>query len=403
LRLQTGRFFYTLLGLIKGKFMTEGQPVQPAQQPQTAAPVPAAAPATPPPAPVPVSAPAPVTPPPAPSPAPVAAAASTPGPGPKGPFEATVLFNRTIRKCFWRIGLQFSGAGAEAFARTRPGQFAQFDISNVALPAPEAIPDELKDAAAKQVLLRRPFSFARITRETVPPAHTAAGQPHQHKPAHSGPGKLIVEIVYCVLGPATLRMTTLVKGNTLSIIGPLGNGFTVPAGKKRALLVAGGMGSPPLEHLAQVLTAEQPTMDVMAFAGAKTKEDLPFEKPLDNLSREIGFWLAEFGKYSIGSAVATDDGSFGFKGFVSDCILDWFKQNSVNPNETIIYACGPRPMLASISKLAREKKIDCQVSMEEMMACGIGLCQSCAVQCAGDKYKLCCKDGPVFDAKDIVF
>jgi dihydroorotate dehydrogenase electron transfer subunit len=219
-------------------------------------------------------------------------------------------------------------------------------------------------------------------------------------------------------------MTTLVKGNSINIIGPLGNGFTVPAGKKRALLVAGGMGSPPLEHLAQVLTAEHPTMDAIAFAGAKTKEDLPFEKPLDNLSREIGFWLKEFGRYSISSFVATDDGSAGFKGFVSTCILDWLSQNalSFNPAEAIIYACGPRSMLASIAKLARDKKIDCQISMEEMMACGIGLCQSCAVKCVapggvpqedkaavgdksptGETYKLCCKDGPVFDAKEIVF
>jgi len=183
-------------------------------------------------------------------------------------------------------------------------------------------------------------------------------------------------------------------------------------------LVAGGMGSPPLEHLAQVLTAEHPTMDAIAFAGAKSKDDLPFERPLDNLSQEIGFWLGEFARYSISSFVATDDGSAGFKGFVSACLLDWLSQNSIsfNPAETIIYACGPHSMLASIAKLAREKRIDCQISMEEMMACGIGLCQSCAVKCVapsgggvpvGDKatnvYKLCCKDGPIFDAKDIVF
>jgi dihydroorotate dehydrogenase electron transfer subunit len=365
--------------------MTEGQPVQQAQTP---------APATP---------------------------AVLPPPGPKGPFEATVLFNKPLRQKFYRLGLQFAGPGAEAFAKTRPGQFAQFDLSNIALPATEAIPEDLQDAAARQILLRRPFSFARVAKETISPAHPAPGHPAHPKPVSSGVGKIIVEVVYCVLGPATLRMTTLVKGNSINIIGPLGNGFTVPAGKKRALLVAGGMGSPPLEHLAQVLTLEHPTMDAIAFVGAKTKEDLPFEKPLDNLSREIGFWLKEFGRYSISSFVATDDGSAGFKGFVSACIVDWLLQNSIsfNPAEAIIYACGPRSMLTTIAKLARDKKIDCQISMEEMMACGIGLCQSCAVKCvapvgggipAGGKsptgeevYKLCCKDGPVFDAKEIVF
>jgi dihydroorotate dehydrogenase electron transfer subunit len=352
--------------------------------------------------------------------------AAAPSHNTKGPFEATVLFNKPLRQKFYRLGLQFTGAGAEAFIKARPGQFAQFDVSNIALPPAEAIPDDLKDAATKQVLLRRPFSFARVARETTPPAHPAQGHPVNPKPAptgvgpstHLGAGKIVVEVVYCVLGPATVRMTSLVKGNVINIIGPLGNGFTVPAGKKRALLVAGGMGSPPLEHLAQVLTAEHPTMDAIAFAGAKSKDDLPFERPLDNLSQEIGFWLGEFARYSISSFVATDDGSAGFKGFVSACLLDWLSQNSIsfNPAETIIYACGPHSMLASIAKLAREKRIDCQISMEEMMACGIGLCQSCAVKCVapsgggvpvGDKatnvYKLCCKDGPIFDAKDIVF
>jgi dihydroorotate dehydrogenase electron transfer subunit len=359
--------------------MTEGQPVQQAQTP---------APATP---------------------------SAVPSHNPKGPFEATVLFNKPLHQKFYRLGLQFSGHGAEAFAKTRPGQFAQFDLSNIALPATEVIPEDLQDAAARQILLRRPFSFARVAKEAVPSAHPAPGHPAHPKPVSSGVGKIIVEVVYCVLGPATLRMTTLVKGNSINIIGPLGNGFTVPAGKKRALLVAGGMGSPPLEHLAQVLTTEHPTMDAIAFAGAKTKEDLPFEKPLDNLSREIGFWLKEFGRYSISSFVATDDGSAGFKGFVSACIVDWLSQNalSFNPAEAIIYACGPRSMLTSIAKLAREKRIDCQVSMEETMACGIGLCQSCAVKCKAESgetcppdgvvYKLCCKDGPVFDAKEIVF
>ena len=360
----------------------------------------------------------------------------------KGPFEAIVAFNKPLRKCFYRMGLQFTGPGAEAFAKARPGQFAEFDLSNVALPAPEAIPDELKDAATKKILLRRPFSFARVVKEAAPSSQHGTGMPPRfasqseavggpttpsttHPPTgsaslttsslgtgpstHLGTGKIIVEVVYCVLGPATIRMTTLTKGNSISIIGPLGNGFSVPQGKKKALLVAGGMGSPPLEHLAQTLTAENSAIDTIAFAGANSLDVMPFEKPLDKISRELGFWLGEFAKYSIQSFVATDDGSAGFKGLVSDCLVDWLKQNNIDPLQTIIYACGPRPMLAKIASIARDKKIDCQVSMEEMMACGIGLCQSCVIKtkaAAGSTqstYKLCCKDGPVFDSKDVVF
>ena len=355
----------------------------------------------------------------------------------KGPFEAIVTFNKALRKCFYRMGLQFTGPGAEAFAKTRPGQFAEFDVSNVALPAPEAIPDELKDAATKQILLRRPFSFARVTKETAGPAAQHGTHPSVPLTAHLSTPKTTVEIVYCVLGPATIRMTTLAKGNPINIIGPLGNGFSIPAGKKRAILIAGGMGSPPLEHLAQTLTAENPAIDTVAFAGANSLDVMPFEKPLDKISRELGFWLGEFGRYSIASFVATDDGSAGFKGLITDCLLDWLSQNNIDPVQTIIYACGPRPMLAKIASIARDKQIDCQISMEEMMACGIGLCQSCAIKCVapagsgvsvggvaplgggipagggvpvGGKAptgesinKLCCKDGPVFDAKEIVF
>jgi dihydroorotate dehydrogenase electron transfer subunit len=317
----------------------------------------------------------------------------------KGQFEAKVTFNKKLAEGFGRLGLQFTGPGAEAFGGTRPGQFAQFDLSNVSIPAPEAIPEDLKDASARQVLLRRPFSFAKVQKDKT---------------------GTTVEVVYCVVGPATLRMTTLVKGNLLNIIGPLGSSFTIPKGKKRVLLVGGGMGSPPLEHLAQAMTAESPAVDIVAFMGAKAGCKLPFEKRLDNISRELGFWLGEFAKYSVGSFVATDDGSVGFKGTVTDCLKEWITLNNIIPAETIIFACGPRAMLAGIAKLAAEKKIDCQVSMEETMACGIGLCQSCAIRCvappgggipAGDKgakpaetiYKLCCKDGPVFDSKDVVF
>jgi len=84
-------------------------------------------------------------------------------------------------------------------------------------------------------------------------------------------------------------MTTLSAGDSLSIIGPLGNGFLVPEGKQKALLVAGGMGAGPLQHLAKLLTADYPDIDVMAFAGAKTAKELPFEARLDEISQQLGF------------------------------------------------------------------------------------------------------------------
>ncbi|UCE99936.1 MAG: hypothetical protein JSV82_02395, partial [Planctomycetota bacterium] len=193
-----------------------------------------------------------------------------------------------------------------------------------------------------------------------------------------------------------------------SVIGPLGKGFCVPEDKKMALLVTGGMGAGPLVYLAKVLTADYAKIDVIAFAGAKTKEELPFEKPLDAISQGLGFSLGEFAKYGIKSRVATDDGSAGYEGLVTDCFSEWLGQHSWSVKDMIIYACGPEAMLARVAEIAGEKNIDCQVSMERRMACGFGVCQSCAVECkVADSsetiYKLCCKDGPVFDSKEVVF
>ena len=305
----------------------------------------------------------------------------------KGEFTAIIVSNRRLGLTFHRLKLEFLDEGARAFAGFKPGQFAQLDLSNIALPAPEKIPEELSDAAGRNILLRRPFSFARIVADS---------------------DRTFAELLYCVVGPATLRMTTLSAGNSVSVVGPLGNGYHIPDGKKTVLLVGGGMGTAPLQHLAQVLTAEKGTLGVVAFAGAKTSDALPFERKLDNISQQLGFVLPEFAQYGIESVVATDDGSAGFHGLVTDCLLQWLEQNHSPADVTIICGCGPEPMLAALARLAAEKNIDCQVSLERRMACGIGLCQSCAVECKVEGssetvYKMCCEDGPVFDAKEVVF
>jgi dihydroorotate dehydrogenase electron transfer subunit len=279
----------------------------------------------------------------------------------RGVFSATVCANKQIGQRFYQLGLEFSGAGAEAFDKV--------------------------DVSGRRILLRRPFSFCDITAKE---------------------NKTLAEILYCVVGPATLRMTTLAAGDSISIIGPLGNGFWVPEGKKTALLVAGGMGAGPLENLAKILTADYSDIEVIAFAGAKTVKELPFEARLDEISQRLGFSLPEFAKYGIESQVATDDGSTGFAGLVTDCLSEWLSRSGLASKDIVIYGCGPEQMLARVAEIAKDKKIDCQVSMERRMACGIGLCQSCAVECrvAGSNetiYKLCCEDGPVFNSNELVF
>jgi dihydroorotate dehydrogenase electron transfer subunit len=305
----------------------------------------------------------------------------------KSEFFAVVSSNKKIGEHFYRIGLQFDGEGAAAFAETKPGQFAQLDLSTVSLPESSLIPENLNDSSKRNILLRRPFSFCNISTKDK---------------------STFVEILYCVVGPASVRMTSLSSRDVINVIGPLGNGFWIPENKKQAILLAGGMGSPPLEHLAQFLTAEHPDIEVQVFVGAKTVNDLPFEKKSDQISQGLGFSLKEFTRYGIESKIATDDGSAGFAGPVTNCFQKWLSETPLKKEETIIYSCGPEAMLASVADIAKKENIDCQVSVERRMACGIGICQSCAVECetegnADTIYKLCCKDGPVFDSSQVVF
>ena len=305
----------------------------------------------------------------------------------KGLYIAIVSANRQIGQRFYRLSLNFKGAGTAAFSKVKPGQFAQIDLSDAALPLQENIPEDLVDVSQRKILLRRPFSFCNTIRKK---------------------SETIVEILYCVVGPASLRMTTLSKGDLISVIGPLGNGFSVPDGKKNALLVVGGMGAGPLMQLARHLTENHPKINITAFVGAKSKKELPFEQKLDEIPQESALSLSEFAEYGIKSLVTTDDGSAGLKGFVTDHFKEWLDQCVPAAEDTVIYSCGPEAMLAKVAEIAKEKKIDCQVCMERMMACGIGLCQSCAVECRVEGsnetiYKLCCEDGPVFNSKEIVF
>ena len=305
----------------------------------------------------------------------------------KGMFVAEVCSNRQIGPGFHRLRLQFTQDGARAFAAFEPGQFAQLDLSKTSLPSPDVVPEDLRDASGRKILLRRPFSFAEVTAEG---------------------DKTFAELLYCVVGPATVRMTTLSAGDRVGVIGPLGCGYQIQDGKKTVILVGGGMGTPPLQHLAQSLTARDNRIDVISLAGAKTAEALPFEGRLDEISQNLGFFVPEFAKYGIESIVATDDGSAGYHGLVTDYLTEWLEKSDLNFDNIIICACGPEPMLAAVAQIACDKNIDCQVSMERRMACGIGLCQSCAVECkvTGSSetiYKMCCQDGPVFDAREVVF
>jgi dihydroorotate dehydrogenase electron transfer subunit len=272
--------------------------------------------------------------------------------------------------------MDLSSRGRPAFAGST-GQFLQVDVSQMGLPPEEQIPPHLRDACRRSVLLRRPFSFAEI---------------------NPGPEKTLAELLYCAVGPASIRMTTVTAGAALSVVGPLGNGFSVPQGK-RTRCWSWGMGAPPIRHcLAKVLRAEHPRPQDCCFVGAKSIKSLPFEGSFEEISPAVDFSIPAFARFGIPSAVATDDGSAGYHGFVTDRLAQWLdEQHDSAPEATMICACGPEAMLAAVARLAGERGIDCQVSMERRMACGIGVCQSCVecrVEARRTVYRLCCQDGP---------
>ncbi len=306
----------------------------------------------------------------------------------KGHHTATVLSNVQAGECFWQMRLRFAGEAAGAFAKFRPGQFVEFDASDLAIPATESIPKALMDGARRSVLLRRPFSFSDVTVQG---------------------DATIADLLYCVVGPASLRMTTLRAGDVASLIGPLGNGFTVPQGKRTALLVVGGMGLPPIRCLAKLLSTEHKEVETIAFIGARTVAALPLEERPAAFEEGLSLSVPTFAALGVPSMVATDNGSAGYRGPVTECLARWLQENADRDREKlIVYACGPERMLEAVARIAHKERIDCQVSMERRMACGIGLCQSCAIECRVEGssetvYKLCCQDGPVFDAKEVVF
>lgn len=187
-----------------------------------------------------------------------------------------------------------------------------------------------------------------------------------------------LRIVYRTVGDGTKELSDYKEGEMVKILGPLGNGFTQK--DKKAILIGGGIGIPPMLELMKQLDC-----DKTAVLGYRDSDM---------------FLKDEF--EAVGDVViSTEDGSFGTKGNVIDAIKEQGVEGS------IIYACGPTPMLRGIKAYAEEMGIEAQISMEERMACGIGACLACVCK---SKYvdshshvhnKRVCKDGPVFDAREV--
>ena len=188
----------------------------------------------------------------------------------------------------------------------------------------------------------------------------------------------ILRIVYRVAGAGTAEFSAYRAGDSVEIMGPLGNGFTLK--DKKAILIGGGIGVPPMLELMKELSCERTA--VLGY-------------------RDQQLFLKDEFEACGPVCVATEDGSAGTKGNVLDAIREQGVQGE------IIYACGPTPMLRAVKAYAMEKGIECYISLEERMACGIGACLACVCQSKDvDSHshvhnKRICKDGPVFAAEEV--
>ena len=210
-------------------------------------------------------------------------------------------------------------------------------------------------------------------------------------------------VLYQVVGKGTKILSQIVKNDSLWILGPLGNGFTQTKTVENLALVGGGVGIPPLYHLAeQLLKSRVNKNNIHVFLGARNKSLLLCEK--------------DFKKLGVDLKLATDDGSKGKKGFVTEILEEFLKskrplapsliKEGESKGELYIYTCGPTPMLKAVSSISKRYNVPCEVSVEVPMACGFGACLGCAIEVddsKGRRFAVACTEGPVFQAKEIIW
>lgn len=220
----------------------------------------------------------------------------------------------------------------------QPGQFLNVKVNESTFP-----------------LLRRPFSICDVEDD-------------------------FIYIMFDVHGEGTRQLTQKLVGDKINLIGPLGNGFNIQGDYQTAVIVAGGIGAAPFPYLIRSLSEQK--IKTVSFIGARDKDSL------------INYGFKD--KY-----IATDDGSFGTKGTVVDLFAE--KEYLFANQKVKIFGCGPTPMLKALGCLCINKAYDCEISTECVMACGFGICQGCPIESSKDnsRYLLICKDGPVFNVKDI--
>jgi len=191
------------------------------------------------------------------------------------------------------------------------------------------------------------------------------------------------QLLYRIKGRGTSLLRGMKKGDTIDVLGPLGNRYPVIAEGQVPLVIAGGIG---IASVFPFLLEQQGK--AIVFYGARSQDEVLMPDELKATCREV--------------FISTDDGSLGTKGNVVEMLSGYLESNRLDLQKYVLYACGPHPMLKAVSKVSALWCVTAYISMEENMACGLGACLGCVVK-TKTGYKRVCKEGPVFNSEEIVW
>ena len=265
--------------------------------------------------------------------------------------KAKVLLHRRVARDHYRMRLK----SPVAARRAQPGQFVHL---------------RCREDGQYFPLLRRPISLLDVD-----------------------PARGTFDLVYKVMGLGTRVLTEVAPGDRVDFIGPLGQPFSLPPPGRKAFLVGGGVGIPPLVLLAKGLKERK--IEAGAFLGARTKDWV--------ICRE------DFRRLGVPVHAATDDGTLGYKGSVVDLLCTVIASPAKRGEAISLYICGPTPMMKAAAALARRRGIPAQVSLEERMGCAMGCCMGCVVEVNSEpanahaRFQRVCTEGPVFEAEEILW
>jgi len=282
----------------------------------------------------------------------------------------------------------------DGFPLAEPGQFVQIDCHRSKAAESPRLPrlltwtpgqpvDPIDEFCRRETMLRRPFSIGGLERR----GHASE-----------------IDIIGRAIGPGTDFLASMKPGEQTEILGPLGRPFVPVEGVMVHVLVAGGVGLPPLLWLSDRMQRER--RRATAICGARTRDLLPLtitSEP-DAGGRET-MCADEFTRSGAPTIITSDDGSIGMKGTTADAlsaVLDRLGRGAA------VYTCGPEPMMRRIAEICAARGVACRAALERVMGCGMGTCQSCVVPIRdetprGWHYELCCTHGPVFDAASIAW